>query len=243
MPIAIMEESTGDQQDVSMEWMSSPPVSPQKNGNVLKRKAEEDLTLEEKTHEGVEMEVAHDQEVVVDAKERPAVNGTPEDGKSARPHHSSLQSRWTRAFNLSSKAVLDLTNLPSSPASPTFPTNLAKRAKAGPSSSSRVTTAKPKKADGEQKEKKTKSKAESTSTATKKTAAKGKSKSDIVKSGSRSQCLNPCSSDQFSCADEIESWLDLDVDGSDSNFGHYSRRVEQEEEAFDTRSERSSGGC
>jgi hypothetical protein len=93
MPIAIMEESTGDQQDVSMEWMSSPPVSPQKNGNVLKRKAEEDLTLEETTHEGVEMEVAHDQEVVVDAKERPAVNGTPEDGKSARPHHSSLQSR------------------------------------------------------------------------------------------------------------------------------------------------------
>jgi hypothetical protein len=83
MPIAIMEESTGDQQDVSMEWMSSPPVSPQKNGNVLKRKAEEDLALKEKTHEGVEMEVAHDQEVVVDAKERPAVNGTPEDGN---PH-------------------------------------------------------------------------------------------------------------------------------------------------------------
>jgi hypothetical protein len=51
MPIAIMEESTGDQQDVSMVWMSSPPVSPQKNGNVLKRKAEEDLALEGKTEE------------------------------------------------------------------------------------------------------------------------------------------------------------------------------------------------
>jgi hypothetical protein len=101
MPIAIMEESTGDQQDVSMEWMSSPPMPPQKNGNVLKRKAEEDLALEEKTHEDVEMEVAHDQEVVVDVKERPAVNGTPEDGKSARPCHSSPQTRWSRAFNFS----------------------------------------------------------------------------------------------------------------------------------------------
>jgi hypothetical protein len=186
MPIAIMEESTGDQQDVSMVWMSSPPVSPQKNGNVLKRKAEEDLALEGKTEEDEDMKAVDEQEVVIDVKERPAVNGTPEDGKSARPHHSSPRTRWSRAFNLSYNAVLDLTNLPSSPASPTFPTNLAKRAKAGPSSSSRVTTAKPKKADGEQKEKKMKPKPESTSTATKKTAAKGKSKSDIVKSGSRS---------------------------------------------------------
>jgi hypothetical protein len=186
MPIAIIEESTGDQQDVSMEWMSSPPVSPQTNGNVLKRKAEEDLTLEGKTDKDVDMEAADEQEVVIDVKERPVVNGTPEDGTSARPDHSSPQTRWSRSFNLAAPAVLDLTNLPSSPASPTFPTNLAKRAKAGPSSSSRVTTAKPKKADGEQKEKKMKPKPESTSTATKKTAAKGKSKSDIVKSGSRS---------------------------------------------------------
>lgn len=204
MPIAIMEESTGDQQDVSMEWMSSPPVSPQKNGNVLKRKAEEDLALEEKTHEDVDMEVAHEQEVLVDVKERPAVNGTPDDGKSADTIPA-LKPADPVPSTSPPPAVLDLTNLSSSPASPTFPTNLAKRAKAGPSSSSRVTTAKPKKADGEQKEKKTKLKAESTSTATKKTTAKGKSKSDIVKSGSRSPLLISCSSDQFSCADDIES--------------------------------------
>ena len=93
MPIAIIEESTGDQQDVSMECMSSPPVSPQTNGNVLKRKAEEDLTLEGKTDKDVDMEAADEQEVVIDVKERPVVNGTPEDGTSARPDHSSPQTR------------------------------------------------------------------------------------------------------------------------------------------------------
>lgn len=93
MPIAIMEESTGDQQDVSMEWMSSPPMSPQKNGNVLKRKAEEDLALEGKTEKDVDMKAVDEQEVVIDVRERPSVNGTPEDGKSARPCYSSPQTR------------------------------------------------------------------------------------------------------------------------------------------------------
>lgn len=93
MPIAIMEEFTGNQQDVSMEWMSSPSVSPQKNGNVLKRKAEEDLALEGKTEKDEDMKAVDEQKMVIDVRGRPSVNGTPEDGKSARPCHCSPQTR------------------------------------------------------------------------------------------------------------------------------------------------------
>jgi len=178
MPIAIMEGSNGDQQDVSMEWTSSPPGSPSRNGNTLKRKAEEDPRIGDSSAQ--DFQLSDPQDLVIDSKSKTTVETgkTQEDGKSRSAPAFIFDDLSLTLSTHRLPPVLDLTDLPSSPSSPSFPSNLAKRPKPGPSSSSRTTTTKSKKsAAGEGDEKKSKPKSD-----VKK--GKGKSNPDIVKSGS-----------------------------------------------------------
>lgn len=84
MPIAIMEGSNRDQQDVSMEGgtHSSRSVSPAKNGTSLKRKAGEDLALVDETGGDVVM-VDMEQELGLKSTDNKSPSGmTQKDGES-----------------------------------------------------------------------------------------------------------------------------------------------------------------